>query len=551
MSHAPLRSLGLSILIGPALLAQIVAAPNAPAANQPGVGAASNQTPLVQIAAPNSAGLSNNHYGQFNVDGRGAILNNAQAEAMTQLGGAVAGNPALAAGSAGIILNQVVGLERSVLAGQIEVAGQRADVIIANPNGITCNGAGFINTQRSVLTTGVPVLGANGGLEAFRVTGGQLELGEGGLKVTDENAWVDLIARSVKVNGHIRAQGQLNVITGANLVDYANQGVTVLQDPAGAPAVGIDVSKLGGMYAHKIRLLGTEKGMGVNHEGELIAQLGGLTLTQEGRVDLSGTTRSGGDLHVVAQDGVAVKGKLSAQGAASIRSHGEFRNNGGSIESQNGNLDIQAGSMIWNNNSGVILAQAVAQREEGLVLIQPSHLSQQFLASDLTPARGHDGVDGCFVIPAGLLDPSASLVHDYTRHTVTRTTSTPSVLSSAPGRIVAGNDLTLSAPVIQNNASELIAGHVISTPMGAIQNQDHQATASVVDQGSSVSSSTAWRGGGVSGGHRIRRWTDASAYNPAPRNHLVPMGLCVVREHAAEPNPAPAMNAAGEQKSNQ
>ena len=168
--------------------------------------------------------------------------------------------------------------------------------------------------------------------------------------------------------------------------DSASRSRVTRDLPAGAPAVGIDVSKLGGMYAHKIRLLGTEKGMGVNHEGELIAQLGGLTLTQEGRVDLSGTTRSGGDLHVVAQDGVAVKGKLSAQGAASIRSHGEFRNNGGSIESQNGNLDIQAGSMIWNNNSGVILAQAVAQREEGLVLIQPSHLSQQFLASDLIKA---------------------------------------------------------------------------------------------------------------------------------------------------------------------
>ncbi|RWR01088.1 hypothetical protein ED28_15495 [[Pantoea] beijingensis] len=37
--------------------------------------------------------------------------------------------------------------------GQIEVAGQKADVIVSNPNGITCSGCGFINTSSALLTT--------------------------------------------------------------------------------------------------------------------------------------------------------------------------------------------------------------------------------------------------------------------------------------------------------------------------------------------------------------------------------------------------------------
>ncbi|MCI1007627.1 filamentous hemagglutinin N-terminal domain-containing protein, partial [Herbaspirillum sp. C7C8] len=67
--------------------------------------------------------------------------------------------------------NQINSSDPSYLRGFIEVAGNRAQVIIANPSGITCAGCGFINAQRATMTTGTPVI-RQGNLESYRVGGG-------------------------------------------------------------------------------------------------------------------------------------------------------------------------------------------------------------------------------------------------------------------------------------------------------------------------------------------------------------------------------------------
>jgi filamentous hemagglutinin family protein len=61
----------------------------------------------------------------------------------------VSGNLQLGPQLARIILNEVVGANPSLLRGTIEVAGQRADIVVANPNGISCDGCGFLNTGRA------------------------------------------------------------------------------------------------------------------------------------------------------------------------------------------------------------------------------------------------------------------------------------------------------------------------------------------------------------------------------------------------------------------
>ncbi|NTI07192.1 filamentous hemagglutinin N-terminal domain-containing protein, partial [Agrobacterium rhizogenes] len=134
----------------------VSASTTAPTANQPGVGAAPNGVPLVDIVTPNGAGLSHNKFSDFNVGTPGLILNNFKGEVGTSnLGGATPGNPNLNSSSpASIILNEVTSSNRSALNGPTEVFGGRADVIVANPNGITCNGCGFINTPHATLTTG-------------------------------------------------------------------------------------------------------------------------------------------------------------------------------------------------------------------------------------------------------------------------------------------------------------------------------------------------------------------------------------------------------------
>ncbi|MGA4015523.1 filamentous hemagglutinin N-terminal domain-containing protein, partial [Ralstonia nicotianae] len=151
--------------------AQVVAAPGSGAH----VIQTQNGLQQVNIARPNGSGVSLNTYTQFNVPGQGTLLNNAPGITQTQQAGYVNGNPnLLPGGSARIIVNQVTSTSPSTLQGYLEVAGPRAEVVIANPNGILVNGGGFINTSRATLTTGVPVFGGSGSLDAYRVTGGQI-----------------------------------------------------------------------------------------------------------------------------------------------------------------------------------------------------------------------------------------------------------------------------------------------------------------------------------------------------------------------------------------
>jgi filamentous hemagglutinin len=141
-----------------------------------GTSSASSGVSVVDIATPNSRGLSHNRYRHFNVDKQGAILNNSAANVSTQLAGWIAGNPSLAPGAeASLILNEVTHANRSQLHGAMEVAGNAADVVLANPYGITCNGCGFINIPRMTLSTGRPVLNDAGDLSYYSVTGGILQ----------------------------------------------------------------------------------------------------------------------------------------------------------------------------------------------------------------------------------------------------------------------------------------------------------------------------------------------------------------------------------------
>ncbi|WP_206957312.1 hemagglutinin repeat-containing protein [Trinickia acidisoli] len=324
VAFAALCVLGMQPLL---VHAQVTALPSAPAASKPTVGATANGLPIVQIVTPNGAGVSNNLYSQFNVGPQGLILNNSKGNVLTQQAGYVTGNPYLASGSASIIVNQVVGGNASQLLGYIEVAGPQAQVIVANPSGIYCNGCGFVNTSRGVLTTGTPVFGGSGSLDAFHVTGGYIQIGTSGLNASNVDE-VDLIARSVEINGNLWANKTLNVVAGANDVQYGNLSAQALAPDGNSPGVAIDVAQLGGMYAGKITLVGTEAGVGVNSEGTIEAQSGDLTLSSQGKVTLTGATSAAGNINVQAVGDVSNSGNAYAAQNATVASQGQVSNSG-------------------------------------------------------------------------------------------------------------------------------------------------------------------------------------------------------------------------------
>ncbi len=314
----------------------------------PIVDRSANGIPVVQIVQPNGAGLSHNKYDSFSVDQNGVILNNSPTTVNTQLGGFIQGNAQINT-PAKIILSEVLGTSRSQLNGYIEVAGQRAEVIVANPNGISVGGgAGFINTSRGVLTTGTPVFAGDGSLSSFRVTKGDINIGAGGMNGTGADQ-LDLIARSVSVNGKLYAN-RLNVVTGANQVNYNDLGVTVIAGEGGQPAVAIDSSALGGMYAQKIMLLGNEHGVGVKLLGDTAASAGDVTISNDGKVTLNNKTNATGQIAIHSTDDVNTAGTLYAQ-QVGINSGG-LMSNSGTIAAQN-DLNVNGASI---NSTGVLAA---------------------------------------------------------------------------------------------------------------------------------------------------------------------------------------------------
>jgi filamentous hemagglutinin len=296
----------------------IVVDPAAAPANQPGLSAAPNGVPMVDISRPNTKGLSHNKFDQFNVGESGLILNNSKKAGRTQLGGVVTNNPKLGKGfEARVILNEVTGSSRSRLEGYTEIFGYPADYILANPNGITVNGGGFINTPQATLTTGKPRFDEYGGLTALDVRQGDVLVDGLGLNVSNLDAF-DIISRTARINADVHAV-KLGITTGYGSHDIATGQFSALPpDGSKVPAVALDSTALGGMYAERIILVGNEKGVGVNLEG-ITHATDELVLTADGKIRIKGAVYSDKGARVASSgDSIEISGSLAAAKVADV-----------------------------------------------------------------------------------------------------------------------------------------------------------------------------------------------------------------------------------------
>ncbi|KVN99089.1 hypothetical protein WJ70_05395 [Burkholderia ubonensis] len=344
---------GALALMMPALAAhaQTVLRPDAGAAAQPGITTVGG-TPVVDITAPNAAGLSHNRFTDYNVGADGLILNNSVTSVQTQLAGTIAGNAQLGGAPARVILNEVTGGRASQLNGTTEIAGQAARLIVANPNGIVADGAGFINATRATLVAGKPVFDQDGGIASFE-TRGRITVDGKGLDAG--NTDVDLVARSLRVNAELRAKKFVGVALDGN-VKIDGDTVAYRRNPSGAdtPDIAIDVARLGSMHANAITLVGGAKGVGVNVDGKVDVVAGDPRLDANGRIVTQ--TQGNGVTVARSQYGLVIGGGVG--GGSSIVGGQSGANVGWSSTgvAQNGGLTVTGGLA----NQGRMSADTIA-----------------------------------------------------------------------------------------------------------------------------------------------------------------------------------------------
>ncbi|MDS0559613.1 contact-dependent inhibition effector tRNA nuclease [Escherichia coli] len=417
--------------------------------NGAGMDKAANGVPVVNIATPNGAGISHNRFTDYNVGKEGLILNNATGKLNpTQLGGLIQNNPNLkAGGEAKGIINEVTGGNRSLLQGYTEVAGKAANVMVANPYGITCDGCGFINTPHATLTTGKPVMNADGSLQALEVTEGSITINGAGLDGTRSDA-VSIIARATEVNAALHAK-DLTVTAGANRIT-ADGRVSALKGEGDVPKVAVDTGALGGMYARRIHLTSTESGVGVNL-GNLYARDGDITLDASGRLTVNNSLATGA---VTAKgQGVTLTGDHKAGGNLSVSSRSDIVLSNGTLNSDK-DLSLTAGGRITQQNEKLTAGRDVTLAAKNIT---------QDTASQINAARDIVTVASDTLTTQGQITAGRNL-------TASATTLTQDGILLAKGHAgldagtlnnsgaVQGASLTLGSTTLSNSGSLLSGG---------------------------------------------------------------------------------------------
>ena len=336
---------------------------SAPGNQQPTVLQTGNGLPQVNIQTPSAGGVSRNQYSQFDVAEKGAVLNNARKAAQTQMAGWVQGNPNLARGEAKVILNEVNSANPSRLKGYVEVAGKKADVVIANPSGIQCDGCGVINAGRTTLTTGKTEV-ENGELKGYRVKGGKVTVGQKGMD-NSQSDYTDIIADKAEIKGGVWSKKGIKVTTGKNNVDRTNDSVVYVGDKntdntdrtsdtqSENQSYSVDVSQLGGMYAEKIHLVDNGQGLGVRNAGHIGASAGNVKIDSQGRIINEGVISATHQADLNAEKVIENKGKIETKlGGVALRSQTRVEQHGSIVSHQGGSF-VQAKDKVTQTGETV------------------------------------------------------------------------------------------------------------------------------------------------------------------------------------------------------
>ena len=514
---------------------------------------ARNGMTVVNINTPNDKGLSHNQYDAFNVDHKGLILNNANRPVNTELAGYIMGNPNLVGPTASTILNEVTGTSATSMNGALEVAGNKAHVIIANPNGISVNNGTFINANSATLTTGNPIIN-NGSITGYQVQQGSITVGEKGLNAS-KTARTDMLAEAVQLNGKVWAQ-DAQVVTGKNAVSIDSSGkVTNVHKIGKSSQVGLDVAAIGGMYANSMYLVGTNDGFGVNNQGVLSAQ-NKLTVDSTGKLQNTGTIAATdadittnsfeqmnrGKLYVdtakITTDSVIQKGNtetkdapvMIAQKDLSIATNSIVNTDGSVIKAEgklqlgktmdstgtvSGKIDsiVNTASTIEFGQGGALYAKSIDNKNGGITLKRVAVGEKEHVKNEVAPSGsikryqlseeriyGHDEeVPKDKVVVHSVENLRLSVYgdhhHSWTKYEYDRTREKDVVDTSNPGRIISGGDLHMDVDYMTNEASQISAAGDITGTVGHYEQSNPKGNEYITEDGTATAYSRRRRHG--------------------------------------------------------
>lgn len=426
----------------------------APGNRYPLVQETANGIPLVNISAPTAGGVSRNDYERFNIPTKGAILNNSYTLSKTELAGYVQGNANMAQGPAKIIVNQVTSGNPTTMNGFLEVAGHKADVIIANPNGITVNGGGFINTARAILTTGKPEYDNKERLKDFRIDNDATILITGNGLNGKKADTLELYTRAAEIKAAIFGN-TVHVTTGANVIDANTGKVTAIEGKGKKPEIAIDVKDLGGMYAGRIFLIGNEKGLPIDIKGAIESQH--MVLDNQGNLYHAGTTHSTEDMTIHAKT-IQNKGTMASSGHMTLQADGQITND--KIMGSVGNMAITANQVTNHKTiaSEKDLSITTTSEEENAL----DNSNSEILANgNVTIQASHtDNLNGNIASGSTLSIQGKTLNNSQGKLTAygSNTISVSDKLENEQGQIAANKNISISSDLIHNAQGTITAG---------------------------------------------------------------------------------------------
>ena len=430
----------------------------------------------------------------------------------------------------------------SRIEGPIGVDGPRANLILANQNGIRVNGGSFVNFGSIALTTGVVTLRdeqlAPGHVQRYvdlATRQGDIQIEAGGLEASVVR--LTLIAKKVGIDGPITnlyssATATTQVIAGSSDVQFDtaasptdNLTPWTYQRAAGASTVNgiaVDLTANARVTSGRIGILVLDQGAGVRNAGKLNATANDFVLTASGEI-----AQTGGQIQ--AADRVRIQGAsfsqtegslVSAGSNVRIDATGDISNMGGTIRgASRNNSDTETPYAVMLNTGGAINHRSTVGFESAVIFGSNDDVGL-FAKGDITSANARIVSNGRLTLQTdgdvrneSLKIPGAGRTESKTSGLLTRSDGYAAQLGSLvdpahQGYWVSDGDLIVKGRNVSNIGANIFSnkGSVLMTAAQAIRNEalltgsfDYQRSCFLFLCRRSASTTEALVGGQISG----------------------------------------------------